>query len=280
MAQVGMARPASHRLAAILLLATSMACAPLEVRRSEAVEQNSPKVFIASDSTASRYGNDRYPQSGWGQFLGCALTSVTVVNRAIGARSTRTFIEEARWNKIRADMRAGDTVLIQFAHNDANQEKSGRFAASATTYRQNLISFVADVKALKGTPILLTPVARRSFNGGATKADFADYSAVVREVADTFDVAMIDLETASRTLIDNIGVEESKMIFLHYAPGMHPAFPDGITDNTHFSELGARRIASLVADGLSKLDVPIANSIKSDRSMLDIDAPLGHRKCQ
>lgn len=276
----GTARHARTWLGAVALTAAACACASIELRASEAMETASPRFFIASDSTASRYDDARYPQSGWGQFIGCALNSVTVVNRAIGARSTKTFIEEGRWNKIRADLKPGDTVLIQFAHNDAYAERPARFAAHDTTYRQNLVSFVADVRALGGTPILQTPVARRSFESGLAKADYAQYSAVVREVADTFGVPLIDLEASSRALIDEVGLEDSKRLFLHYQPGEYQAFPEGISDDTHFSEIGARRIANLVADGLAQLDAPIVAAVKSDRSALLLDEPLGHRKCR
>ena len=54
-------------------------------------------IHIAGDSTAAAYKMNRYPQSGWGQFLGCALDeTIAVRNHAIGGRSTKTFIEEGR----------------------------------------------------------------------------------------------------------------------------------------------------------------------------------------
>lgn len=240
----------------------------------------SSTLFIASDSTAANYPAARYPQSGWGQFMSCTLDGVEVVNRAIGGRSTRTFIEEERWNQLIADLASGDTVLIQFGHNDASQSKPERFAAPATTYRQNLISFVADVRAAGATPVLLTPVGRRSFEGDIAKPDYPEYSAVVKAVAQQFDVALIDLETVSLALFQEVGAEQSKVFFLHHSAGELEAFPDGVTDDTHFSELGARRIAELLAGLLQQANVPVSTHIRSDRSDLTRSQPLGSSECR
>ena len=86
------------------------------------------RIFIASDSTAQDYKPDKYPQSGWGTMLRCAVgPDVTIENRAIGGRSTNSFIREGRLDKIAAELRKGDTLLIQFGHNDASIDKPERY---------------------------------------------------------------------------------------------------------------------------------------------------------
>ena len=77
-----------------------------------------PTVFIAGDSTAAR-GNGN-TQEGWGVPFAAYFdpTRVNVVNRARGGRSSRTFITEGAWDQLLAEVKAGDTVLIQFGHND------------------------------------------------------------------------------------------------------------------------------------------------------------------
>ena len=99
------------------------------------------RIFIASDSTAQTYAADKYPQQGWGAFLGCGVDrEVSVENRAIAARSTRSFINEGRLDKIEADIRPGDTLLIQFGHNDQNKAKPERYA-SVPDYKMYLRRF-------------------------------------------------------------------------------------------------------------------------------------------
>lgn len=240
------------------------------------------QILIAGDSTASDYQADKYPQTGWGTMLRCALPAgMTVKNFAMGGRSTRTFIGEGRWDRLMAALQPGDTVLIQFGHNDANLAKLERYAAAYTTYRNNLLRFIADVHGAKGVPVLITPVARRSFDAeGKANADFPDYSAVVRLVARETGVAMIDLETLSRTWIDRTGGEAARAFYLHYPEGAETAFPKGIADDTHFSELGARGIAHLVAGGLAGLGLPVSRRIDADAPALMRAEPLGSTECR
>lgn len=240
------------------------------------------QILIAGDSTASDYQADKFPQTGWGTMLRCALPAgMSVKNFAMGGRSTRTFIGEGRWDRLMAALQPGDTVLIQFGHNDANLAKPERYAAAYTTYRNNLLRFIADVRRAKGVPVLITPVARRSFDAaGKAKADFADYSAVVRIVARETGVAMVDLEALSRAWIDRTGGEAARAFFLHYPEGAQAAFPKGIADDTHFSELGARGVAHLVAGGLAGLGLPVSRRIDADAPALLRTEPLGSTECR
>ncbi|WP_310534098.1 rhamnogalacturonan acetylesterase [Novosphingobium sp.] len=260
----------------------SLFLASLAVSTVAAAEPASQgRILIAGDSTAQGYGQDRYPQAGWGQFLACGLISGTqVLNRAKAARSTRTFIGERRWDDLMAETRPGDTVLIQFGHNDAAYEKPERFADATTTFRDNLLRMVWETRGRQAVPVLVTPVARRSFwDNGQTRADFAEYSAVIRSVAAATGTPLIELEAQSRQLIAGMGAEKSRDLYLHYPPGRWPAYPKGIDDDTHFSELGARRIAELVAGALSALPAPAAGLVAKERPDLTRGTPVGSGAC-
>lgn len=239
-------------------------------------------IWIAGDSTAATYRGAAYPQTGWGMMLPCALADgVAVENRAMGGRSTRTFVSEGRWAGILKEMRPGDAVLIQFGHNDANRNRPARYAPAATDYRTYLTRFVTDVRARGGTPVILTPVARRSFDGTTAKADFAEYSSVARVTARETGAALIDLEALSLNLLTRTGPEAAKALYLHHtAADQIAAFPTGIADDTHFSELGARRIADLVAGELQRLGLPVSASVRSDRPELQRETPLGKWDCR
>lgn len=239
------------------------------------------RIFIASDSTAQEYKSDRYPQTGWGQMLRCGLApGVEVVNRAIGGRSTRTFLSEGRWDRLIADARPGDVVLIQFGHNDASASRPERYAPADTVYRDNLLRMIWEAKGRGLVPVLVTPPARRSFEDGRAKADFADYSHVMRELVVLTGTPLIDLEARSRALLDRTGEIRSKRYFLHHdAAEKLAAFPEGIADDTHFSELGARAMADLVADGLRGLRIPAAGKVLPTRPDLARATPLGSTAC-
>ena len=239
------------------------------------------RIFIASDSTAANYGADRYPQVGWGMMLKCGLAAdVEVINRAIGGRSTRSFIAEGRWDQLLAEAQTGDVVLIQFGHNDATAARPERYAPAETVYRDNLLRMIWEAKGRGLSPVLVTPPARRSFADGRAKADFADYSRVMRELVVITGTPLIDLEARSLALLDSVGETESMKYYLHYAPeDKVAAFAQGIADNTHFSELGGRAMANLVAQELRGIRLPIADKVLAERPDLTRDTPLGDVRC-
>ena len=138
------------------------------------------RIFIASDSTAQDYKPDRYPQSGWGTMLRCAVAPrVTIENRAIGGRSTNSFIREGRLDKIAADLRKGDTLLIQFGHNDASIDKPERYT-TIEQYIANLHRFLDVAKKAGAKAVILTPVARRDFKDGVEQPSFPAYADAAR----------------------------------------------------------------------------------------------------
>jgi lysophospholipase L1-like esterase len=263
------------------IVAWGLSLAALTATTAVAQTQTAPTIFIASDSTAADYTPDRYPQTGWGMMLKCGLDpAVRVSNHAMPGRSTRTFLSEGRLDPILAALKPGDTVLIQFGHNDAYRAKPERFVEAGTGYRDNLLHMVSAVRAKRGSPILITPVAQRLFEGGQVKAAFADYSAVMRAVAAQTRTPLIDLEAVSRAWVQQAGEEGAKVYYLHYSAADHArGFPQGIQDDTHFSELGARRVADLVAGQLAALHLPISARVLPDRPDLRIGAPLGRTDC-
>ncbi|HVT83656.1 MAG TPA: rhamnogalacturonan acetylesterase [Chitinophagaceae bacterium] len=219
-------------------------------------------VFIAGDSTAANKEVKAYPETGWGMpFAYMFDSTVTVDNRAKNGRSTKTFISEGLWQKLIGDVKEGDYVLIQFGHNDEVKEKTDRYTAPEE-FKANLARFVTETRSKKATPVLLTPVTRRQFDANGTiKETHAEYSPLVREVAKQYDVPLIDLDEKSRELVQQFGPENSKLLYMQLEPGEHPNYPQGRNDNTHFNELGARKIAQLVLWSIKELHLDLASHI-------------------
>lgn len=256
-------------------------CAVMMVGTAAVAAKPPLAIYIASDSTAQTYKADHYPQTGWGQMLPCAFgPDVVIHNEAISGRSTRSFIDEGRLDRIRQELKAGDTLLIQFGHNDADTKKPGRYAAPAGAYHDNLVRMVEVARAAGAQPVLITPVTRRHFEDGTVKADFAEWSNQMRLVARQLNVPLIDLEAASREWVKRAGLEASSRYYLHYKPeDKIAAFPNGIDDDTHFSELGARGVAEIVARELRALKLPISHRVHRARPALTRVTPLGSTTC-
>ncbi|UOE93057.1 rhamnogalacturonan acetylesterase [Alkalihalobacillus sp. LMS39] len=207
------------------------------------------QLFIAGDSTASTYSQDRTPMTGWGQVIGDYLFGVTVRNFAFSGRSSKSFIEEGRLQKMEQYFKQGDLLLIQFGHNDAKQDE--RFTTPFSTFKQYLKEYISSARTNGVTPILLTPVQRRSFTeDGRFVETHGDYPVAIRELAQSEKVAMIDVTKESKVLFENIGPKELKTLFMWLPPRNHSNYEDGIQDDTHFSELGARTISKLIVRNL------------------------------
>ena len=176
-----------------------------------------------------------------------------VQNHAVNGRSTKSFINEHRWDTVISRLTAGDYVLIQFGHNDSKLEDSTRSAPAHTLYKENLTRMVKDVRNKGGVPILITPVMRRKFDESGKFVDtHGDYPAVVKEVAAALNVPLIDLHKSSQALIEKEGPELSRQLFLNIPPNHFKNYKGKEEDNTHFSEYGAACMASLVCESIKE----------------------------
>jgi len=224
----------------------------------ETDQQNEITIFTIGNSTmADKPFNDGNPEKGWGQIFPVYFKKgIRIENHAVNGRSTKSFLDEGRWEVVQERITPGDYVIIEFGHNDAKQEDLKRFADAQTTYRWNLEKFIEDTKVKGGIPILATPIVRRRFD---EKGNFYDvhgeYPEVIREVAYEKNVILLDLHKKSEVLLIQYGEENSKRLFLHISPGEYSSLPDGKTDDTHFSGTGVFRICDLVAQEI-RLKIP------------------------
>ncbi len=207
---------------------------------------------------------DDNPERGWGQLFPNYITDeVEIQNLAVNGRSTKSFITEHRWDTVMSRLKEGDFVMIQFGHNDQKADDSNRSAPAHTLYKENLIRFINDVRSKGATPVLITPVMRRKFDGAGKFIDqHGDYPGVVKEVAALLKVSLIDLHKSSEDLIVKEGVEGSKRLFLNIPANHFKNYKGKEEDNTHFSEYGASLVASLVCQSIAAQNLPLAKYLK------------------
>ncbi|MER6180256.1 rhamnogalacturonan acetylesterase [Streptomyces sp. NPDC001652] len=199
------------------------------------------QIFLVGDSTVCDQPGD--PYSGWGQQLPQYLRKgVSVANYADSGESTVTYLSNPQlFATVQPLIRRGDLVMVQLAHNDKTTDE--------VTYRTNLETLVAGIREKGGEPVLVTPIVRRWFNSDGTLNNNTallvnglgvDHPAVTRSVAAAQDVPLIDLTAKTKSLVESLGVEGSKAIYLYNEK----------RDNTHTSVHGATVYAGLVRDEL------------------------------
>ena len=218
-------------------------------------------IWLIGDSTISIKDPKAYPETGWGMpFAYFWDSTVTVENRAMNGRSTRTFMTEKRWEPVVANLSEGDYVFIQFGHNDEVETKKSY--VNEKDFRTNLIKYILDTRTKKANPVLITPVARRKFDStGIVQETHAIYAQIVRDIAKENNVPLIDLDKESQVLLQQLGPAASKLLFNHLAAGEHPNYPEGKEDDTHFNELGARKMAEIVFKNIKDLKLELASRI-------------------
>lgn len=210
-------------------------------------------IHVFSDSTASNYGPERAPRTGWAQAL-AELTEREVFNHAVSGMSTQSLIDSGHLEASLPAIAPGDLVLIGFGHNDPKLDH--RHADLYRSYPTNLQRVVIGARSRGATPVLVTSVERRSFAQGRAQATHGGYPEAVRRLAEAEGLAVIDLTRLSRQAWQAMGEEASKAAFLHLDPDQWPGYPDGEADDTHLSHAGATTIARMV---LAALPVAPAN---------------------
>jgi lysophospholipase L1-like esterase len=224
------------------------------------VSQQHITVYMVGDSTMQNYRDLDNPQRGWGQmFQQFFDTSVVKVeNHAIGGRSSRSFLEEGRWTKVLEKLQKGDYVFIQFGHNDASKDKPERYT-SPDDFKKNLVKYVTEAREKGAIPVLLTQTARRDFDStGVYIQKKNDYVEATKAIAASSNVLLIDMNAESCKIVAALGKDNSKKMYMCYAPGEHPKFPEGKQDNTHLNEQGATQMASIAANGVRSLNMGLA----------------------
>src|SRR5580692_3858724 len=237
----------------IILAILVLAAASAQVAINPAL----PSIFIAGDSTAA----DGTPDAiGWGrpfpQFFDAA--KINVVNEARGGRSSRTFVAEGLWDKLLADVKANDYVLIQFGHNDGGDingetiargvlpglgDESQEIDNHVTKQHETVHTFgwymrkmIADIRQKGATPILFSLTVRNIWTDGHVERGSGKYGEWTRELAKTENVVFVDLTNLVADRYEQMG-----------EAAVTPLFPK---DHTHTNATGAELNARSVIAGL------------------------------
>lgn len=225
-----------------------------------------PTLWVIGDSTASN-ANRR----GWADPIGDYFdqTKLTTVNRARGGRSSRTFVTEGLWEKVRAELKPGDYVLIQFGHNDGGPPDKDRARGSLPgvggefkeftlpdgnrevvyTFGHYLRQFIAETQAAGAKPVMLSLTVRNIWKDARVERGSGEFGKWSAEVAGSAGVPFLDVTGAIADQYEKMG--ESKV---------KEWFPE---DHTHTSPAGADFNARMVVAALKGSAAPVGGSLSA-----------------
>ncbi|WP_459556384.1 rhamnogalacturonan acetylesterase [Lacunimicrobium album] len=201
--------------------------------------QESPEIILVGDSTVT-------DDFGWGLgFANCLKGNATCLNLAAGGRSSKSYRDEGRWEKVLSKKPA--IVLIQFGHNDQFDKGPDRAADAKTAFRDNLARYVDEAKQIGAKPVLITSMSRRIWDPSGKKinSNLTEYVEATIAVAKEKDVPLIDLHELSIQLYEKFGKDA--------CDGIGPPPEKGVPDITHLNANGSKLVGSIVARELRVL---------------------------
>lgn len=221
---------------------------------------NVTTIFLCGDSTVVDQDNE--PWASWGQMFPWFFdTNVAVANYAESGERADTFRGAGRLRKILSIMKPGDYVFVEFGHNDQKLDSRPGYGAYYF-FSTELKTFVDQIRAKGGIPVLVSPTHRRNFDSkGKIVETHGDYPAAMEAVARREGVYFIDLHKMSGTFYEALGPENSKNAFVHYKAGSFPGMPNDVADNTHFNPYGAFELAKCVVGAMQLAGMPVASHI-------------------
>src|SRR5262249_12891513 len=140
---------------------------------------------------------------------------------------------EKRWQKV-LDAKP-NWVFIQFGHNDQKDKE----LAPDGGFREYLVRYIDEARKAGIKPVLVTPVARRTFDtDGKPTTSLTPFADAMKKVAKENDVPLVDLHQRAFDLYGKLG------------DGGSADFSPSESDRTHFSKKGATAVAELVAKAI------------------------------
>ena len=235
------------------------------------------KVYVIGDSTAAEKSHAQVnPERGWGMVLqGCFDDKIVVENHAVNGRSSKSFIDEGRWQKVLDSLQPGDYVLIQFGHNDEKPDPK-RHTDVGSTFDDNLRRYVRETREKGAHPVLMNSVVRRCWfvekddndddeklrdkafagadiiNSDTLVDTHGAYTKVPRLIAQEMNVPFVDATQVTHDIETRLGAEGSRKLHMWFKPGEWSGLPKGRQDNTHYCIYGAHIVANALADALAQ----------------------------
>lgn len=246
-----------------------------------------PKVFLTGDSTVSDYDlsntdlNFLYPRNGYGMWINRYFKgSVYIKNLALPGRSSLSFISEDNYRILKSEIKEGDYLVVAFSHNDEKYLDDKRFTFGAgdlndpESFKYHLYNYYIKLAGSVGAhAVLCTPIVRRSpenvytgdrihsigeVTSSGVKYPPSDYPEAIRELAEKFDLPLVDMTEATKKLYSDLGAD--KNVTFHATTSEKQSD----TDNTHLNSYGAAVIARVFATELKKTKSDLKNYLLED----------------
>lgn len=230
------------------------------------------KIFMIGDSTMKYNNISSYPQCGWGQMLHIFTKNDWLVEvHAENGRSTKSFIDEGRFDVVLSKMNKGDFVICQFGHNDEKINDPNRYTSPFTSYIDNLKYYADKVKEKGGYIVFATSITRHKFVDGIQINTHLDYPDAMKKFAIENGYTCVDLNQITIDLYNSIGEEESAKYHMIFPANKFRNYLEGKDDHSHLVYAGAVKICELFVKAIAKTNDRISECFLDLSNLEDID---------
>lgn len=224
------------------------AVAGIEIKRND----NVTTLWLCGNSTV--VDQMTAPWAGWGQMApGFFKSSLAIANYAESGLTASGFYSMKRLAKILSEVKKGDFVTVQFAHNDQKNQND------VNNYEATLTKYANDIKAKGAIPLFVTSTARQ--NETDPKTAVGGLPERMRALGKKLGVTVLDLNQHSITLGKALGGNKEKMY-------MYTA-----SDKTHFCEYGAYELARANIEEIKAKVPELAKHLRDDHEAFDSSKP-------
>lgn len=224
------------------------AVAGIEIKRND----NVTTLWLCGNSTV--VDQIMAPWAGWGQMApGFFKSSLAIANYAESGLTASGFYSMKRLAKILSEVKKGDFVTVQFAHNDQKNQND------VNNYETTLTKYANEIKAKGATPLFVTSTARQ--NETDPKTAVGGLPERMRALGKKLGVTVLDLNQHSITLGKALGGNKEKMY-------MYTA-----SDKTHFCEYGAYELARANIEEIKAKMPELAKHLRDDHEAFDSSKP-------
>ena len=224
------------------------AVAGIEIKRND----NVTTLWLCGNSTV--VDQITAPWAGWGQMApGFFKSSLAIANYAESGLTASGFYSMKRLAKILAEVKKGDFVTVQFAHNDQKNQND------VNNYEATLTKYANEIKAKGAIPLFVTSTARQ--NETDPKTAVGGLPERMRALGKKLGVTVLDLNQHSITLGKALGGNKEKMY-------MYTA-----SDKTHFCEYGAYELARANIEEIKAKVPELAKHLRDDHEAFDSSKP-------
>ncbi len=221
---------------------------PSDKAVSKTEDLKSAMVYVVGGTSAASSDDDDYvvSKAGWGDYIQKYFSEqINVLNMAVDGESSKSYLNNANYKNVFANVSEGDYVLIQFGSDDVEKENLEKYTTpfgdkeTEGSFKYYLYNYyIKPTVEKKAVPILVSPCAKSEFDNEKKAIDtYSDYITAMKELATETGINYINLNETLRDYYTKNG--EPKALL------NHAVYKSSLDGNKGYDTVGLSKAGAL-----------------------------------